>query len=168
MRKLIVIFILLPIFCWQITSFAKQSIVKVEVYLTTDPSTKIGEITFNDSQYGLMIYPNLGQLPPGPHGIHLHQHPNCADHGMDTGAHYDPQQTGKHLGPYNPGHLGDLPVLFVADDGSTNTPLLAPRLKLTNLTGLAIIIHEHGDNYSDNPPLGGGGARIACGIIKVT
>jgi Cu-Zn family superoxide dismutase len=28
------------------------------------------------------------------------------------------------------------------------------------------MIHEGGDNYSDQPkPLGGGGARIACGVI---
>jgi Cu-Zn family superoxide dismutase len=28
------------------------------------------------------------------------------------------------------------------------------------------MIHEGGDNYSDEPaPLGGGGARIACGVI---
>jgi Cu-Zn family superoxide dismutase len=29
------------------------------------------------------------------------------------------------------------------------------------------MIHEGGDNYSDKPkPLGGGGARIACGVVK--
>ena len=29
------------------------------------------------------------------------------------------------------------------------------------------MIHAGGDNYSDQPqPLGGGGARIACGVIN--
>lgn len=29
------------------------------------------------------------------------------------------------------------------------------------------MIHAVGDNYSDTPaPLGSGGARIACGVIK--
>jgi Cu-Zn family superoxide dismutase len=29
------------------------------------------------------------------------------------------------------------------------------------------MVHTGGDNYSDTPaPLGGGGARIACGVIK--
>ena len=28
------------------------------------------------------------------------------------------------------------------------------------------MVHASGDNYSDDPaPLGGGGARIACGVI---
>jgi Cu-Zn family superoxide dismutase len=29
------------------------------------------------------------------------------------------------------------------------------------------MIHAGGDNYSDEPePLGGGGARIACGVVE--
>ncbi len=33
--------------------------------------------------------------------------------------------------------------------------------------GLAIMVHAGGDNYSDDPkPLGGGGDRIACGVIQ--
>jgi len=29
------------------------------------------------------------------------------------------------------------------------------------------MIHAGGDNYADQPaPLGGGGARVACGVIK--
>jgi Cu-Zn family superoxide dismutase len=29
------------------------------------------------------------------------------------------------------------------------------------------MVHAGGDNYDDTPaPLGGGGARIACGIVK--
>jgi len=29
------------------------------------------------------------------------------------------------------------------------------------------MVHVGGDNYSDNPEaLGGGGARMACGVIK--
>jgi Cu-Zn family superoxide dismutase len=39
-------------------------------------------------------------------------------------------------------------------------------LKLEDIAGRSIVIHEGGDNYSDSPqPLGGGGARVACGVI---
>ena len=45
--------------------------------------------------------------------------------------------------------------------------LIAPRLKLADVQGLAIMVHAGGDNYSDDPkPLGGGGDRIACGVIQ--
>jgi len=40
-------------------------------------------------------------------------------------------------------------------------------LRLNELKNHSLIIHTGGDNYSDVPTkLGGGGARIACGIIK--
>ena len=45
--------------------------------------------------------------------------------------------------------------------------LHAPNLAVKDLKGRSVIIHAGGDNYSDQPaPLGGGGARIACGVIK--
>jgi Cu/Zn superoxide dismutase len=30
---------------------------------------------------------------------------------------------------------------------------------------IAAVIHEGGDNYSDNPENGGGKGRVACGVI---
>jgi hypothetical protein len=42
-----------------------------------------------------------------------------------------------------------------------------PHLTLADVKGRSIMIHVGGDNYSDQPaPLGGGGARIACGVVK--
>ena len=64
------------------------------------------------------------------------------------------------------GHLGDLPALKVDASGKATTPVLAPRLKLAQLSGHSLMIHAGGDNYSDSPEkLGGGGARIACGVM---
>lgn len=85
---------------------------------------------------------------------------------MAAGGHFDPQNTNTHQGPYSNGHLVDLPVLYVDADGQAHTPILAPRLKTSDLNGLAVMVHENGDNYSDTPALGGGGERIACGRIK--
>jgi Cu-Zn family superoxide dismutase len=42
---------------------------------------------------------------------------------------------------------------------------VAPKLKLSDVLGRALVIHEDGDNYSDNPANGGGKGRIACGIV---
>jgi Cu-Zn family superoxide dismutase len=145
------------------TSFSSQ--VTAKIYSTTS-KTFVGEIIFADSPFGLIITPNLTGLPAGPHGFHLHQHPNCGDVGMEAGGHFDPKKTNTHLGPYGEGHLGDLPVIIVTADGHANTPLLAPRLKVDDLKKLAVMLHAGGDNYSDNPKLGGGGDRIGCGIIE--
>jgi Cu-Zn family superoxide dismutase len=62
--------------------------------------------------------------------------------------------------------MGDLPVLEVAADGTAQLTLTAPRLTVPDARGRALMIHAGGDNYSDQPePLGGGGPRIACGVI---
>ena len=39
-------------------------------------------------------------------------------------------------------------------------------LKVADMEGHALMIHAGGDNYADAPkPLGGGGERIACGVV---
>ncbi|MGH7988237.1 MAG: superoxide dismutase [Cu-Zn] SodC [Candidatus Binataceae bacterium] len=136
----------------------------------------IGTVTFEDTKWGLLVEPDLSSLPPGIHGFHIHQKGACGPAenqgkmtaGLAAGGHYDPQHTGKHLGPYNNrGHEGDLPPLLVNAAGEATLPVLAPRLTVKDVRGHSIVIHAGGDNYSDRPqPLGGGGARIACGVIR--
>lgn len=135
----------------------------------------IGVITVTDTAYGLLLTPQLTQLPQGIHGFHVHQNADCghmmtAGKSMAAGAaggHYDPAMTGKHEGPYGSGHLGDLPFLYADKDGKATASVLAPRLKVSDLQGRSLMIHVGGDNYSDVPEkLGGGGGRLACGVVK--
>jgi len=138
----------------------------IKVFMqTTGGNMPVGTIEFKDSEFGLIIYPDLSMLPPGAHGFHLHEKPSCADSGMAAGGHYDPGNTNSHLGPYGKGHLGDLPVLIVDAQGNAKLPILAPRLKTNSLDNLTVMIHAGGDNYSNYPKLGGGGKRVACGIV---
>lgn len=143
----------------------------------TDPNgvgKSIGSVRAEDTPYGLLLTPNLTDLSTGTHGFHVHEKPNCGPAqkegnpvpGLAAGGHYDPQGTGKHEGPYRSGHLGDLPPLIVSQEGIATLPILAPRVKVADLSGRSLTIHAGGDNYSDTPqPLGGGGDRIACGVI---
>jgi superoxide dismutase, Cu-Zn family len=134
-----------------------------------------GTVTISDSPQGAVFETALQGLPPGPHGFHVHENGSCDATTMNgnqvpagaAGAHLDPQHTGHHEGPEGHGHLGDLPVLQVAPDGNAKQKLTAPMIKdVSALQGKALMIHAGGDNYSDQPaPLGGGGARIACGVI---
>lgn len=129
----------------------------------------VGTINIHETQYGLLLTPTLHGLKPGLHGFHIHENPSCEHNAMAAGGHFDPQKTNSHLGPYNDnGHLGDLPVLYVASDGTATTPVLAPRLKtIKEIIGHAFMIHEGGDNYNDKPAkLGGGGGRMVCGVIR--
>lgn len=148
------------------TACVYSQVITATIKQTQAPNHTIGTITFTDTDYGLLITPNLHGLSPGPHGFHLHRHPSCNEHGMKAGSHYDPQNTHSHQGPYGQGHLGDLPVLWVSKEGAATTPVLAPRLQTSNLKQRSIMIHAGGDTYSDAPKLGGGGTRVACGVIE--
>ncbi|MBA4391943.1 MAG: superoxide dismutase [Cu-Zn] SodC2 [Desulfobacca sp.] len=149
----------------------------VPMFLVTEGGSgkEIGTITASDSPYGMILTPNLRDLTPGLHGFHLHTNPNCGTAlkdgkpvpGLAAGGHYDPKGSGKHEGPYGQAHLGDLPALYVNFEGRSTLPVLAPRVKVSDLKRRSLVIHAGGDNYSDLPePLGGGGSRVACGVVE--
>lgn len=149
--------------------------VPMSIVSVDGPPQVIGTIKVDETAYGLIFTPNLKSLPSGVHGSHVHENASCAPGVKDgvkvaalaAGSHFDPQKTSKHLGPYSEGHLGDLPAIYVTHEGVASYPVLAPRLKtLSQVKGHALMIHVGADNHSDMPkPLGGGGDRIACGVI---
>ena len=156
-------------------AYGEELVIHMHLVTAEGTGKEIGTIKANDSPYGLILTPQLGDLTPGIHGFHVHQNPVCGPTKMDdkmvpgmaAGGHYDPKGTGKHEGPYGEGHLGDLPALYVGQDGRAVLPVLAPRLKTADLKGHSLVVHAGGDNYSDLPEkLGGGGARLACGIVE--
>ncbi len=138
----------------------------------------VGSVKATDTSDGLVLTIALTDLPGGPHGFHLHENGNCGPGssasgvaaGMAAGGHYDPNKTGRHMGPAARGHLGDLPVIYIQTDEDGGVPykgtLFAPYLKVSDMRGRALVIHKDGDNYADEPrPNGGGGDRLACGVV---
>jgi Cu-Zn family superoxide dismutase len=175
MKKVLVSVIFILLSC----GIANAGDLQVKMHLLTheglgDP---IGTVTISETEYGLGFTPQLERLSPqGLHGFHVHQNPSCLPAekdgkmvpGLAAGGHYDPAETGMHDTPFGKGHLGDLPALYVGENGMAISPVLAPRLKkLEEVKGRSLMIHAGGDNYSDVPAkLGGGGARMACGVIE--
>lgn len=159
-----------------VPAFAATALAEVHSIDAKGVGKAIGTISFSDSKEGLIIKPRLAGLPAGPHGFHVHEKGSCASGdqngtkvpGLAAGGHFDPEKSGKHMGPgSHEGHKGDLPTLEVNQAGKAMSPGLAPRLKVADLRGHAIIIHAGADNYADAPAaLGGGGARIACAVVR--
>lgn len=153
---------------------AAEVSVKLNVAEAAGVGAAVGSVRIVETPYGLVFYPSLAGLPPGLHGFHVHENPTCAPGSRDgmpvpamaAGGHFDPAGTKRHGAPWGDGHLGDLPPLYVAADGSASNPVLAPRLKLTDVRQRSLMVHAGGDNHSDHPAaLGDGGGRIACGVI---
>lgn len=160
------------------TAYAADDIV-VDMKFATEqgPGESAGTVTITQTEFGAKFSPDIkGLEEPGVRGFHVHAVGSCDATEADgkvtpagaAGGHWDPEETGSHKGPWADGHKGDLPALYVDPEGSINYPVVAPRISdINELKGLALMIHVGGDNYSDDPlPLGGGGARNLCGVIK--
>lgn len=155
-------------------AFAEERAIEIWAVSQNGIEDAIGRITIRELDEGLAFYPELEGLSPGLHGFHLHEHADCGPEGSDgetgpalaAGDHYDPEGTGTHKAPWEDGHLGDLPALYVDDNQRATHPVFVASLELEDIQDRALMIHEGGDNYADEPkPSGGGGTRVACGII---
>jgi superoxide dismutase, Cu-Zn family len=156
------------------TVFAAELTVPLHLAEKQGAGAALGTVRIVETAHGLAFYPALKGLPPGLHGFHIHEKPSCAPAEKDgvmtpaeaAGGHLDPKGTKKHGEPWGDGHLGDLPALYVAADGTATSPVLGPRLKLADVKQRALMVHAGGDNHADHPaPLGGGGARVGCVVI---
>ncbi len=131
----------------------------------------IGKTTLTSGPNGLLLEVSVqeGGLPPGWHGLHLHQVGDCSDTGSFT-------RSGGHVGKIEGGHgllnpdgpeAGDLPNLYVHADGSAVMEAFTNLARLQDLAdedGTALILHEARDDHRSQP-IGGAGGRIACAAI---
>lgn len=173
MKKLVIAILGLLVVC--APGQAGELVVPMHLIDSNGIGKSIGNVKAISNPYGVVFAPDLKDLTPGLHGFHVHQNPDCNPGvkdgktvpGLAAGGHYDPAGTGRHEGPYGYGHRGDLPALYVDAEGNASLEVLASRINLSELKGRSLMIHAGGDNYSDNPKkLGGGGARVACGVVK--
>jgi Cu-Zn family superoxide dismutase len=137
----------------------------------------IGTIQVTSTDQGARFDGRVTGLSNGEHGFHVHENGDCSPGrtqqgqtvaGGAAGGHWDPQNTDRHRGPEGDGHLGDLSAIVADADGTANVAAMAPWITdVGQLQGKALMIHGEGDNYSDQPePDGGGGSRVACGVIR--
>ena len=151
---------------------AKDLSVEMHNVNATGVGAQIGTVVISESGKGLKLKVDVAGIPPGSHGFHLHAKGDCGPAvkdskdvpGLAAGPHFDPGDTKSHDGPQGAGHKGDLPFLTATDKG-VNAEVMAPRLTLADVEGRALVIHEAGDNYTNQPENGGGKGRIACGVI---
>ena len=132
----------------------------------------LGTATLSEGASGLSIKLDVSGVADGEHGFHVHEKGDCGPSMKDgkmtaanaAGPHYDPRGAKSHKGPDGAGHEGDLPKLM-AKAGKIEQTVTVKDLKLADVAGRSLMIHEGGDNYSDEPENGGGKGRIACGVI---
>lgn len=162
------------LFSFSSSAFAEQIHTALHEVSASGIGKEVGTVKAKDTNAGLELHVQLEGLTPGEHGFHMHTNPSCEAALKDgvltvawaAGPHFDPANTGLHAGPTGTGHQGDLPRLTADADGKVSLKIVAPRLKEADLKGRSFMVHAGPDNYTDQPALGGGGARIICGVIE--
>lgn len=137
---------------------------------------KIGEAIYTQGNEGVLIEVNVKELPEGKHGMHFHEVGICSDTESFKMAKGHIMPTGKPHGYFHPEgpHEGNLPNLIVAKDGSSHVEIYTElvsvnghnnKAALLDDNGSTLMIHINEDDHKTQP-IGGSGARIACGVVK--
>jgi len=141
----------------------------------------VGQATFTEAPTGVLIHLEFldRRLPPGWHGLHLHDRGDCSDFATGfqaSGSHVSLSHRVQHglLNRRGP-ESGDLPNIFAAPTGIHAAEVFSPyvtlhsarignRLPLLDGDGAALLIHANADDQNTQP-IGNAGARIACAAL---
>jgi superoxide dismutase, Cu-Zn family len=163
--------------------------------LATAAGVEIGTVDFKTAHGHTEVRVRLAGAPglDAFHGFHIHANDVPANGDgcvadpaaapatwfVSADGHYNP------TGQLHSHHAGDMPVVYVNDDGSVETRFEIDSVNPGDLDGKVVILHAGPDNYA-NIPLGSGptqytansadatagtsrtgnaGDRVACGVI---
>lgn len=136
----------------------------------------LGFAILTDGPKGVIVRLEMTGLAPGWHGVHFHEKGNCsaADFTSAGGHVHDATPVVHGLLTADANDKGDLPNIYAGADGvakaelySTMVALKAPsgRTVLTDADGSSLVVHLNADDLKSQP-IGGAGARVACGVIR--
>lgn len=132
----------------------------------------VGLANFVQNGNGVEITLQVNNLPPGPHGLHLHAVGQCdSPEFTSAGGHFNPAGVQHGLENSAGPHAGDGPNLEVGEDGQGQLAYFNDRISLSDgpnslfdADGSAVVIHAGPDDQITDPA-GDSGARIACGVV---
>ncbi len=121
-----------------------------------------GLVRFFQSIDGVIVETEIIGLPETETGFfafHIHEGGSCTDEDfLNTGGHFNPKEE------IHPNHAGDLTPLL-GDQGKDYMKILTDRVRIEEVIGRTVIIHDTPDDFHTQPS-GNAGTKIACGVIQ--
>ncbi len=148
---------------------------KAHADLKSRDGKDLGTVSVIETTSGVLLKVRLKGLPPGPHGMHLHDSKKCEGDFASAGAIYNPLGA-KHGFLNDEGPMaGDLPNIFANAQGEVEVDVLSPFVTLNkeaeesvfDTDGTSIVVFEKADDYVTEPE-GNAGTRIACGSLVIS
>ncbi len=146
-----------------------------EATLMDASGNRVGRAVLTQGPTGLLIRIEATGMTSGWHGVHIHATGQCDAPFTSAGAHInhaDPKAPHGLLNAEGPDD-GDLPNVFADAQGRVNAEVFTTRARIASegpgqwlwdTDGSAIVIHASPDDHSTQP-IGGAGARVACGVM---
>ena len=130
-----------------------------------------GSVSFTQTEKGVTIVASLTGLPPGKHGIHLHEKGLCElPDFASAGEHFNPTNQPHACPPVTSRHAGDLGNIEIGADGTGRLEITTDLLTLgggaSSAIGKALILHDMPDDCMTQPS-GGAGVRLGCAIVRL-
>ena len=123
---------------------------------------------------GVHLTGTVGGLPANStHGFHIHEKGDCsAADASSAGPHFNPAATPHGKAESGAHHAGDMDNVVANAEGVVNVNVHVNGVTLgggasNDIAGRALVVHAAPDDYTSQPA-GNAGARVACGVIKVT
>ena len=153
------------------TSTAKQA---VAVLASASGSLVSGSVTLAPMGKGLHLTGEIGGLQANSaHAFQIHEKGDCsAADASSAGPHFNPFNAAHGKAGSGAHHAGDMNNLTANAEGVAKVDAHIEGVTLgggaiNDVAGRALIVHAAPDDYASQPA-GNAGARVACGIIKVT
>ena len=153
------------------TSTARQAVVNLA---SASGSLVSGKVTVVPMSGGVHLTGTVGGLPPNStHGFHVHEKGDCsAVDASSAGPHFNPFGTAHGKAESGAHHAGDMDNVVANSEGVVKLDIHVGGVTLgggavNDIAGRALIVHAAPDDYTSQPA-GNAGARVACGVIKVT
>lgn len=129
-----------------------------------------GTVKFQSADGELQVHADVQNLPPGAHAYHIHLLGDCSGEDAKTaGTHFNFQGSSENPPADTQRITGDLGNLEPGSDGSASAMTTLKTASLQgpySIIGRAVVVHEK-PNDPSQPPIGGAGGRIACGVIGI-